>query len=82
MKQTIIKVLKRINYDDINNSQWYICDQPTVNSKQWYGTSTNKELKPHIAIWVKTDEEVNVWPMPDELMNLEDSSEKLLVYYV
>lgn len=81
MKQTIMEVLKKINEYGLDNTEWNFVDTE-VMSKEYYGTTRDIELKPGISLYVKTDEEVKEFPMPDELMSLEDSSEKLLVYYV
>lgn len=81
MKQTIMEVLKKINEYGLNNTEWNFVDTE-VMSKEYYGTTKDIELKPSICLYVRTYEEENEWPMPDELMSLEDSTEKLLVYYV
>lgn len=58
--QKIMRVVEYINTQDLCNMKWQVITN-TVNAASYYGaTNENKNLRPHIAVWVD-DEEVADW---------------------
>ena len=58
--QKIMRVVEYINTNDLLNTQWQVMTS-TTNAASYYGaTNENKNLKPHIAVWVDY-EDVEEW---------------------
>lgn len=81
MKETIMEVVKKIHAEGLGNNEWDITERE-ISSQWYYGTLKDIVLKPHLAVYVRTYQEVNDWPLADELLSVQDSNDKVLIYYV